>query len=115
MIVELNHLKFYAYHGLYDFEREKGGEFIVDVKIDSPDHDTYLKLEHLINYEEIYRIVNQQMQVPKDFIEEVARLILNDLKLYFNDAQWIEVKLTKCAPPIPGMNGSATVTTRYIK
>ncbi len=115
MIVELNNLKFYAYHGLYDFEREKGGEFIVDVKIEAPDHDAYLKLEHLINYEEVYRIVNQQMQVPKDFIEEVARLILNDLKLCFFDAQLIEVKLTKCAPPIPGMNGSATVTTRYIK
>lgn len=115
MIVELNHLKFYAYHGLYDFERKKGGEFIVDVKIDTPDHEAYLILEDVVNYEEIYKIVNQQMQVPKDFIEEVARLILNDLKQSFNDAQFIEVKLTKCAPPIPGMNGSAAVTAFYNK
>jgi dihydroneopterin aldolase len=115
MIVELNHLKFYAYHGLYDFEREKGGDFIVDVLIDSENQPIYKQLSDVVNYEDIYRIVNQHMQTPHDFIEEVARLILNDLKLDFSYALLIEVKITKCAPPIPGMNGSATVTTRYTK
>jgi dihydroneopterin aldolase len=115
MIVELNHLKFYAYHGLYDFEREKGGEYIVDVLIDSADETNYLQLNDVVNYEDIYRIVNQHMQTPKDFIEEVARLILNDLKVTFSNAKVIEVKITKCAPPIPSMKGSARVTANYKK
>lgn len=115
MIVELNHLKFYAYHGLYDFEREKGGEFIVDVLIDSENKPHYLQLTDVVNYEDIYRIVNQHMQTPHDFIEEVARLILEDLKLSFSKALLIEVKITKCAPPIPGMNGSARVSACYKK
>jgi dihydroneopterin aldolase len=115
MIVELNHLKFYAYHGLYDFEREKGGEYIVDVLIDSADQTNYLQLNDVVNYEDIYRIINQHMQTPKDFIEEVARLILNDLKLNFSYALLIEVKITKCTPPIPGMKGSARVTANYKK
>lgn len=113
MIVELNHLKFYAYHGLYDFEREKGGEFIIDVKVNTTDRDAYLQLNDVVNYEDIYRIVNQHMQTPKHFIEEVARLILNDLKVCFDNALLIEVRVTKCAPPIPGMNGSAKVTAIY--
>ena len=50
MIVELNHLKFYAYHGLYDFEREKGGEFIVDVLIDAENKPHYLQLTDVVNY-----------------------------------------------------------------
>ncbi len=115
MIVELNHLKFYAYHGLYDFESEKGGEFIVDVLIDAENKPNYLHLTDVVNYEDIYRIVNQHMQTPHDFIEELARLILEDLKLSFSNALLIEVKITKCAPPIPGMNGSARVTASYKK
>jgi dihydroneopterin aldolase len=115
MIVELTNLKFYAYHGLYDFEREKGGEFIVDVLIDSENKPHYLQLTDVVNYEDIYRIVNQHMQTPQDFIEEIARLILEDLKLSFSNALLIEVKITKCAPPIPGMNGSARVTASYKK
>jgi len=113
MIVELNNLQFYAYHGLYDFEREKGGEFIVNIKIESTDKNKYTDLLDVVNYEDIYRIVNQQMIASKNFIEEVARLILEDLKIQFSNANYIEVKLTKCAPPIPGMNGSAKVTAKY--
>ena len=115
MIVELNNLQFYAYHGLYDFEREKGGEFIVNVKIESTDNIKYTHLADVVNYEDIYRIVNHQMVSSKDFIEEVARLILEDLKNQFMDAIYLEVKLTKCTPPIPGMKGSAAVTSKYCK
>ena len=61
MIVELNNLQFYAYHGLYDFERKKGGEFIVNIKIESIDKNKYTDLSDVVNYEDIYRIVNQQM------------------------------------------------------
>jgi dihydroneopterin aldolase len=113
MIVELNNLQFYAYHGLYDFEREKGGEFIVNVKIESTDNMEYTNLSDVVNYEDVYRIVNHQMVSSKDFIEEVARLILEDLKIQFTNAIYLEVKLTKCAPPIQGMKGAATVTSQY--
>lgn len=115
MTVELLNLAFYAYHGLYDFERDRGGEFMVDVKIDAADLASYTDLNHVLNYEDIYRIVHHRMQVPLDFIEEVARLILEDLKESFPTSLFIEVKLTKCAPPIPGMNGSARVTAVFKK
>ncbi len=113
MIVELNNLQFYAYHGLYDFEREKGGDFIVNIKIESTDNIKYTDLSDVVNYEDIYRIVHHQMVSSKDFIEEVARLILEDLKIKFTEAIYLEVKLTKCAPPIQGMKGSAIVTAKY--
>lgn len=113
MIVSLNDLKFYAYHGLYDFEREKGGEFIVSITLEEPDRLQYAVLADVINYEEVFAVVAARMNEPKDFIEEVARLILSDLKVKFPQALSAKVKLVKCAPPIPGMSGSACVECSF--
>lgn len=113
MIVELNNLAFYAYHGLYDFERREGGEFVVDVMMEEPDRSAYTDITHVINYEVIFKIVETQMNQPKDFIEEVARLILADLKQAFPQALSGRVKLTKCAPPIPNMKGNACVSCSF--
>lgn len=113
MTVELFDLYFFAYHGLYDFERETGGEFMVDVELDLPDEDAYVALNQVANYETVYQLVKQRMETPLDFIEEVARLILEDVKKAFPQLTAAKVKVTKCAPPIPGMKGAARVTAKY--
>lgn len=115
MIVELQDITFFAHHGLYAFEREKGGDFKVDVLLEEPDKNEYTNLQHVTNYEEIFAIVAHQMNQPKDFIEEVARLILHDLKQHFINAVYIKVALTKCAPPIPNMKGKAKVMVELKK
>lgn len=113
MTVELFDLRFFAYHGLYDFEREKGGEFVVDVRLDFPERTQYLKLEQVANYETVYQLVKQRMETPLDFIEELARLIKEDVITTFPEVTAASVRVTKCAPPIPGMVGSARVTATY--
>ena len=115
MIVELQHIKFFAYHGLYDFERTKGGDFLVDVLIDAVDNETYSTIEDVLDYEKVYAILKHQMETPQLFIEEVARLIKTDLINSFATANYIKVSVTKCAPPIQGMLGSAKVTAIYNK
>jgi 7,8-dihydroneopterin aldolase/epimerase/oxygenase len=109
MIVELFDLRFYAYHGLYQVERDRGGDFVVDVVIETDDKPSYHNLEDVVNYEEVYRIVQEQMTQPRDFIEEVARAIKQQLLQHFQHAKQVQVTLTKCAPPIEGMSGSARV------
>jgi 7,8-dihydroneopterin aldolase/epimerase/oxygenase len=113
MIVSLNDLKFYAYHGLYDFEREKGGEFLVSITLEEPDRQQYSVITDVINYEDVFAVVAARMNEPKDFIEEVARLIMSDLKMKFPQAISGKIKLTKCAPPIPNMSGSACVECSF--
>lgn len=115
MIVELQHIKFFAYHGLYDFERTKGGEFLVDVRIDTVDNEVYNTIGDVVDYEKVYAILKYQMETPQLFIEEVARLIKTDLIHAFAQAICIQVSVTKCAPPVQGMSGSAKVTAIYSK
>ncbi|MCZ2140221.1 MAG: dihydroneopterin aldolase [Bacteroidia bacterium] len=115
MIVELKDILIYAYHGLYDFERVKGGEFIVDVRIETEDKISYTELQSVINYEEIYAIVKYRMGIAQLFIEEVARLIKEDILEKYPESKHIEVKLTKCAPPMEGFTGKACVTSAYTR
>ncbi|TAE79076.1 MAG: dihydroneopterin aldolase [Bacteroidetes bacterium] len=110
MLVELVDLAFYAYHGLYEAERINGGEFRVDVAIETANKAVYHTIKDVVNYEDVYRIVKAEMDIPRDFIEEVARTIKHNLLATFTDAENITVTLTKCAPPIEGMKGSAKVT-----
>lgn len=110
MLVELFDVAFYAYHGLYEHERIKGGDFIVDVSIKIAPKEQYNTLADVLNYEDVYLIVKAEMEIPRDFIEEVARTIKHNLQATFADAEYIAVTLTKCAPPIEGMKGSARVT-----
>lgn len=115
MIVELANIKFFAYHGLYDFERENGGDFIIDVLVDMPDLAEYTALEHVADYEIIYAITHEEMETAQLFIEEVANNIKLRLVDKFNTANAIKVSVTKCAPPITGMSGFAKVTAVYKK
>lgn len=115
MKVELNNVKFTAYHGLYEHERLNGGEFLVDVSIDTNDLPAYTSLEHVANYEIVYQILDKHMKTSQLFIEEVARLMSKDLIDEFLQANEIVVCVTKCAPPIPGMRGSAKATVSYTR
>jgi dihydroneopterin aldolase len=115
MIVELQQIKFFAYHGLYDFERTSGGDFLLDILIDTPDNESYKVIDDVADYEKVYAIIKEHMETPQLFIEEVARLIKLDLISAFATANYIKVSVTKCAPPIQGMSGSAKVTATYSK
>lgn len=113
MKVILSDLEFFAYHGLYDFEKQDGGKFVVDIEVEEPVKASYETLGDVINYEEIFSIAKARMNDRKDFIEEVARLILADLKAKFPQALAASVKLTKTNPPIKGMKGSACVVCSF--
>lgn len=113
MKVILSNLEFFAYHGLYDFEKRDGGTFIVDIEVDEPVRSSYETLADVINYEELFAIAQLRMNDRKDFIEEVARLILSDIKQRFPQAITASVKLTKSSPPIKGMKGNACVECSF--
>ena len=53
--IELNDLEFYAYHGVYDEEKEKGNTFIVNLEV-TGEFDEAIKKDELtgtIDYEEL--------------------------------------------------------------
>jgi dihydroneopterin aldolase len=98
-------MQFYAYHGYYKEERHLGGNYVVDVEIDSDMIDRAAaddQLNETINYESVYRIVKEQMSARSKLIEHVAKLTLDDLGAHFKNVKHLKIRVTKTNPPMQG-------------
>ncbi len=112
--ITLKNMKFHAYHGCFDFEKRDGNTFLVSVEMEI---DTYLagitdKLEDTLNYQEVYDVVKQEMDIPSNLIEHVAKRILNTLVKQFTQIKSLKVKLSKLNPPLGGEVESVSVEIR---
>lgn len=111
----LENVKFYAYHGMYDFEQQQGGEFLVTIVVDEDiaDNAPLNSIEKLVNYEELFKIATEEMEVKRHFIEDVARSILQRVAHGLMGKQVeISVKITKLNPAgkfTPGSSASVTL------
>lgn len=98
-------LRLFARHGVMPQERVVGNEFVVDVELlypaaDAVEHD---RLEATVNYAEVVEVVKAQMAVPSQLIEHVAGRIAGALRLRWPLLKGGRVKVSKPAPPIPGV------------
>ena len=109
----LENLEFYAYHGMYPEEKINGGLFKVDVWIDEEVSElaNFKNIHQLINYEAVFAIIKQEMDMNRDFIEDLAMSILGSItKLLVNREVLITVKITKPNPAGKFGSGNASVT-----
>jgi dihydroneopterin aldolase len=104
-------IKLYAYHGCMKEESVIGGNYIVDISIEAdlnkPERSD--KLDQTVDYVTVYEIVKKEMATPSKLIEHVAKRILDSLKSKFPQILFVEVKVTKLNPPIPGEVEKVTV------
>lgn len=109
--VELRGMKFYAFHGYYDFERRVGNNFELDVitTIDMP-ADPNDRIENTVNYEEIYKISESFMQKKYLLLESLAYDIAEDIKSKHPIVQKVKVILSKLKPPVGGKVDRALVS-----
>lgn len=110
--IELNDLEFYAYHGVYEEEREKGNTFIVNLSV-TGDFEQAVnedKLGGTIDYEKLYSLVQAEMERPSNLLEHVVGRIRTSITLMFPEIGSIEVSIEKLNPPIGGNLRSTRVT-----
>lgn len=116
--VELSEVHFFAYHGVYDFERVKGNDFVVNIKVKYPAPSAELIredcLSNSISYVDLFEIAKEEMETPRNLLETVCEAIVSRIRTAFPQCCEIHCSLTKCHPPIPDFNGRATVTLSYI-
>lgn len=109
--VALKGMKFYAFHGYYDFERRIGNNFEVDIeatlKISQDPND---RIEATINYEEMYEICERYMQMKYLLLESLAYDIAQEIKSNHPIVEKVAVVLTKMNPPVGGKVARAEVT-----
>ncbi len=111
MIITLNNIKLYAYHGCLEEESLIGGHYVVDVIIhtDFSEAANTDDLSKTVDYCDVYEIVKREMAIPSKLIEHVAMRIGNSLLLMNKKIDKAEIHLTKIVPPMNGDVGSVTV------
>ena len=103
-LIAVEGLRFYAHHGYYKEEQNLGGQYVVDVYLrkDLSAAARTDELEDTINYEEVYSIVREQMDIRAKLIEHLAQRILDSIIDSHNGLQYVKVRLSKLNPPLKG-------------
>ena len=112
--VALHDLRFYAYHGYYPEEQLLGNEFFVDVVVTfdyrepRPEGEPGADFEHTVNYEILYRLIREEMEIPRKLLETACYDIFDRLTLNFPFLETISVQIRKSNPPF-GVDGATAV------
>ncbi|MCB0795241.1 MAG: dihydroneopterin aldolase [Flavobacteriales bacterium] len=103
-VLEVSGIRVYAYHGCLKEEGSIGGHYCVDVRLegDMTSAETNDRLTDAIDYCQVAAIVRSQMAVRSALIENVARRVLDALRMTWPGAGVWRVRLVKEHPPVPG-------------
>ena len=100
--ISLNGLKFNSKIGLYDFERDQGNNFIVNISVDSEKIRFNDKIGGTVNYEKMYSIVESEMSVSCNLMETVAHNISNRIHSELENIKLCKIEIIKENPKIVG-------------
>lgn len=103
-VLTIEGMKFYAYHGYYEEEQIKGGEYVVDVIIHIPDSlvNENTRLQDTVNYELVYNAVEEVMKLATPLIEQVAAKLKNNLEKGCLKGYRFKLRIKKLNPPLRG-------------
>ena len=112
--IALEGLEFFAFHGFYDEEQKIGNKYGVDLYLstDLLAAGTSDKLAETVNYEVLYRAVQEEMQRPARLLEHVAHRILDRVLAEFEQVKKARVSVSKFNPPLGGICHRARVTLK---
>ena len=110
--VELNAMKFYAYHGISLQETKVGNYFVVNISYVCPAVKACISddLDDTISYADIYDTVKNEMERPSKLLENITQRIATAIKSAFPQLTYLKICVFKMNPPLGGEVQSASVT-----
>ena len=116
-VIELEGMRFWAYHGYLESEKSKGNLFIVDFRgeTDLRKASESDRLEDTVNYGEVYEVVRQEMAVASDLLEHVAGRIVRAVADKFPEFVRFSVRVSKLNPPVSGPAQWSKITLCHSK
>ena len=109
--ITVNGIKIYAHHGCLPEEAIIGGEYIVNVSIDTDFSKASLtdELHDTVDYCVVFDCVKKEMAVRSKLIEHVAQRIVNALRNAYPQVKTFSVEVVKIVPPMNGAVDSVSV------
>ena len=114
--IELQDVRFHAFHGVMTQEGRVGADFLVSVRVGIAFEKAMQSddVEDTLNYAELYQLVQREMAVPSKLLEHVAGRIVKAIGKDFPDVTSIDLKLTKLNPPMGADCAGASVEIHLI-
>ncbi len=94
--------RFHAYHGVEEQEQVVGNDYEVSIEVgyDCTRAMETDRLEHTVNYADLYRLAAEEMQTPSRLLEHVAGRICRRLFDAFPAISRVSLELIKKNPPM---------------
>lgn len=114
--IELQDVRFHAFHGVMPQEGRVGADFLVSVRVGIALEKAMQSddVEDTLNYAELYQLVQREMAIPSKLLEHVAGRIVKAIGKDFPDVTSIDLKLTKLNPPMGADCAGASVEIHLI-
>ena len=108
--IGLEGMEFFAFHGYYKAEQKIGNKYVLDVfvnlKTDLKDTE---EIEDTFNYEYIFDICKEEMNIPRKLLETVAYKIVAKLKSKSALIKSVDLKLRKIGVQLGGKLDCSTI------
>lgn len=112
VVVKLDKIKIYAYHGLLPQEKTVGNWYEVSVTISFATQAVFTDdINDTINYAAIAEVVRHQMLTPSKLLEHVAGRTAKSIKEQFPEITTGTITITKLSPPIQELNSDGVSVT----
>jgi len=114
-IISIEGMEFFAYHGCFKEEQLIGTKFNIDLflTVDTSVAEGSDKLQDTVNYQEVFQLVKNEMQVTSKLLEHVGRRILDRVKLSFPQVENATIKIRKLNPPLGGQMDFVSITLDF--
>lgn len=98
-------MEVYAFHGCYKEEQIVGNRFLVSLSYicELKEATKSDNINDTVSYLDIYRLVRQEMAITSHIIEHVAKRIIDRILKEYPIVEELEVKISKCNPPLGGL------------
>lgn len=114
-VIEIEGMEFYAYHGHFKTEQIVGNRFIADLSVETDIQKAAKSdcLNDTIDYQQLYKIIEEEMQVTSNLIEHVSHRILSRIKQNYPKIKTATLRLSKLNPPLNGKTQKVSIVSRF--
>lgn len=111
-LITLSGMKFFAYHGCTEEEKQKGNHFTVDLEFFTSTEQAEITddLTKTVNYQQVYILVKKEMEQNSNLLEHVARRISDAVIKNFPYIGASKITVTKLNPALGGEVEKVSVT-----
>jgi len=113
----IENFEVYAYHGHLPEERKIGGNYIVNIELDTAFDKAIVsdELADTFDYQQACEIVKQEMEIPSSLLEHLVNRIADRLLKASQLISSVKVKVSKMNPPLGGNVKAISVEIRKVR